>query len=170
MYENLTRLIDALENDTYGEVIIDTKSKGTIDDPIHMPYASYTEVVGQLWNAIYDFSNEHPEFELTKYQDILRRNGADWVSEDMSGADVSSADGQFVMALLMGATRAERFCEGALLGFCEDGSILRWLKRLKDVDTAEELSMLEKTISSADKKHAVFKESLHSLKTEDDDE
>ncbi len=136
MYENLTKLIDAMETDIYGEMIIDTKSKGTMEDPIHMPYVDYTEVVGKLWKAIYDFSEEHPEFELTKYQDILKRNGADWGSESMSGADVSSADGQFVMALLIGATRAERFCEGALLGFCEDGSILRWLKRLKEIDEA----------------------------------
>ena len=136
MYEKLTKLIDAMVTDTYGEMIIDTKSKGTMDDSIHMPYVDYTEVVGKLWKAIYDFSEEYPEFELTKYQDILKRNGADWGSESMSGADVSSADGQFVMALLMGATRAERFCEGALLGFCEDGSILRWLKRLKEIDEA----------------------------------
>ena len=134
MYENLTILIDAMETDTYGEMIIDTKSKGTMDDPIHMPYVNYTEVVEKLWKAIYDFSKEHPEFELRKYQDLLKRNGAEWESASMSGAEVSSADGQFVMALLMGATRAERFCEGALLEFCEDGSILRWLKRLKEID------------------------------------
>ena len=35
----------------------------------------------------------------------------------MSGADVSELDGQAVMALLLGAVRAERFCDGALLGF-----------------------------------------------------
>lgn len=134
MYENLTRLIDAMETDSYGEMIIDTKSKGTIDDPIHFPYASYTKVVDDLWKAIYDFSKEHPEFELMNYRDILIKNGLDWKSTTMSEADVSSADGQLVMALLMGVTRAERFCEGALLGFCEDGSILRWLRRLKEID------------------------------------
>jgi hypothetical protein len=34
----------------------------------------------------------------------------------------------------MGAIRAERFCDGALLGFFKDGYILKWLKRLKDID------------------------------------
>ena len=52
----------------------------------------------------------------------------------MSEADVSDADGKLVMALLMRAIRAERFSEGTLLGFCEDGSVLRWLKRLKEID------------------------------------
>ena len=38
------------------------------------------------------------------------------------------------MALLLGAVRAERFCDGALLGFFEDGSIRRWLLRLREID------------------------------------
>lgn len=38
------------------------------------------------------------------------------------------------MALLLGAVRAERFCDGALLGFFEDGSIRRWLVRLREID------------------------------------
>lgn len=41
----------------------------------------------------------------------------------MSDADVSSLDAQCVMALIMGAVLAERFCDGALLGFFKDGSI-----------------------------------------------
>lgn len=134
MYENLTRLIKAMETDTYGEMVFDTKSKGTMDDPIHMPYAHYTDVVNDLWHEIYAFSEAHPEYELRKYQSILEKNGLKWDSASMSGADVSSADGQLVTALLMAATRAERFCDGALLDFCEDGSILRWLKRLKEID------------------------------------
>ena len=51
----------------------------------------------------------------------------------MSEADVSSLHTQCVMALIMGAVRAERFCDGALLGFFKDGSIRRWLERLKEV-------------------------------------
>lgn len=52
----------------------------------------------------------------------------------MSGADVSELDGQAVMALLLGAVRAERFCDGALLGFFGDGSMIRWLLRLREID------------------------------------
>lgn len=134
MYESLTRLIDSIETDTYGEMVFDKKSKGTIDDPIQLPYAHYTDVVNDLWLEIYAFSEVHPEYELMKYQSILEKNGLSWNSVSMSGADISSADGQLVMALLMAATRAERFCDGVLLGLCKDGSILRWLKRLKEID------------------------------------
>ena len=38
------------------------------------------------------------------------------------------------MALLMGAVRAERFCDGALKEFVENGSITKWLERLKEID------------------------------------
>ena len=52
----------------------------------------------------------------------------------MSEADVSHLDGKCIMALIVGAVRAERFCDGALLGFFKDGSIKKWLMRLKEID------------------------------------
>ena len=52
----------------------------------------------------------------------------------MSTADVSSLDGQTIMALIMGVVRAERFCDGELLEFFKDGSIEKWLQRLQQID------------------------------------
>ena len=52
----------------------------------------------------------------------------------MSQADANSLDGQTVAALILAAVRAERFCEGALLEFCRNGSVLRWLCRLGELD------------------------------------
>ena len=49
-------------------------------------------------------------------------------------ADVSALDGKTVFALLLGAVRAERFCDGALMYFCESGCVLRWLERLRETD------------------------------------
>ena len=133
MYESLTRLIPGLIEE-YGTLIVDNESKGTMDDPIHMPFVNYSPAVIELMKAVYAFKAEHPDFELTKYEEILISNGLEWSRRSMSEADVSDADGKFVMALLMGAIRAERFSEGTLLGFCEDGSVLHWLKRLQEID------------------------------------
>ena len=133
MYESLTRLIPGLIEE-YGTLIVDNESKGTMDDPIHMPFVDYSPAVIELEKAVYAFKAEHPDFELTKYEEILSSNGLEWSRRSMSEADVSDADGKLVMALLMGAIRAERFSEGTLLGFCEDGSVLRWLKRLQEID------------------------------------
>ena len=133
MYESLTRLIPGLIEE-YGIVIVDNESKGTMDDPIRMPFVDYSPVVTELMKAVYAFKAEHPDFKLTKYEEILNSNGLEWSLQSMNEADVSDADGKLIMALLMGAIRADRFSEGTLLGFCEDGSVLRWLKRLQEID------------------------------------
>lgn len=135
MFESLTNHLPAIENaEGFGNWVVDRESKGTMDDPIEMPYVNYGTTVADVEQAIYDFVDEHPEYELTHYRDILERNGLEWGGQAMSGADVSELDGQAVMALLLGAVRAERFCDGALLGFFGDGSMRRWLLRLKEID------------------------------------
>lgn len=135
MFESLTKHLPAIENaEGFGNWVVDRESKGTMDDLIKMPYVNYGTTVADVEQAIYDFVDEHPEYELTHYRDILERNGLEWGSQAMSGADVSELDGQAVMALLLGAVRAERFCDGALLGFFGDGSMRRWLLRLKEID------------------------------------
>lgn len=77
---------------------------------------------------------KNKDFELTRYGEILEKNGLEWGSKSMSEADVSSLDGQCIMALIMGAVRAERFCDGALLGLFKNGSIKKWLEKLKEID------------------------------------
>lgn len=135
MFESLTKHLPAIENaEGFGNWVVDRESKCIMDDPIKMPYVNYGTTVADVEQAIYDFVDEHPEYELTRYYDILERNGLEWGSQAMSGADLSELDGQTVMALLLGAVRAERFCDGALLGFFEDGSMRRWLLRLKEID------------------------------------
>lgn len=60
-------------------------------------------------NAIYRFIDEHKEMELTRYGDILEKSDIKWDAQSMKHADVSALDGRTVMALLVGAVRAERF-------------------------------------------------------------
>ena len=50
------------------------------------------------------------------------------------------------MALIMAAVRAERFCDGALKEFFENGSIEKWLLRLKELDGTGETIKLKSTI------------------------
>lgn len=72
--------------------------------------------------------------ELTRFGDILEKANIKWDAQSMKYADVSALDGRTVMALLVGAVRAERFCDGALLTFCEGGNVAKWLQRLKELD------------------------------------
>ncbi|WP_081844068.1 DUF6508 domain-containing protein [[Clostridium] aminophilum] len=63
--------------------------------------------------------------EFHNYGAILESNGLEWDIRSMQEADVSNLDAQAILALLLGAVRAERFCDGALLEFLESGAILR---------------------------------------------
>ena len=132
-FAELTKYLPLLENDNIGSWIIDRENDGTPEHPIQIPFVNYSEMVHRFIDDVYAFSDNNKDFELNRYGEILERNGLEWGSKSMSEADVSSLDAQCVMALIMGAVRAERFCDGALLGFFKDGSIRRWLERLKEV-------------------------------------
>ena len=134
MYEGLTDILGELPQGEYGSWIIDHENDGSPEHPIQMPFVSYSGLVRKFMDAVYTFEKNHPEYGLNRYRDILEQNGIKWGSVSMDAVDVSGKDGICVMALLLGAVRAERFCDGALLGFFQKGSIQRWLERLKEID------------------------------------
>lgn len=133
-YTKLTGYLSAIENDNFGEWIIDRKNKGTLENPIQMPYITYSNMVDRFIEDVYDFVSKHPEYELNRYYDILETNNIKWEKESMQNTDVSSLDGKCVVALLVGTVRAERFCDGVLLSFFKSGVIKKWLLRLKEID------------------------------------
>ncbi len=134
MYESLTCFLPKMNTANFGEWIIDKENDGSPEHPIRLPFVAYNQIVTDLEKAIYSFVDQHKEMELTRYSEILNEAQIEWGMESMRNADVSTLNGQTVMALLVGAIRAERFCDGTLLGFCEDGSITKWLKRLQEID------------------------------------
>ena len=131
-FENLIKYLPLLEDDNFGAWVIDRENDGTPEHLIQMPFVNYSEMVHHFIEDVYDFSENNKDFKLTRYGEILEKNGLEWGSKSMSEANVSYLDAQCVMALIMGAVRAERFCDGALLGFFKDGSIHKWLKRLSE--------------------------------------
>lgn len=133
-FENLTKYLSQLETDNIGTWIIDRENDGTPENPIQMPFVNYSEMVCRFINDVYEFCDNHEDFDLYQYGKILEQNGLEWDSKAMSEADVSHKDTQCILALIMGAVRAERFCDGALLNFFKNGSIYRWLKRLQEIN------------------------------------
>lgn len=131
----LTKYIDKISAAaSLGEWIIDKENDGTPEHPIHFPFVNYSDLVIDFEQEFYQFSETHPEYELTRYGEILEQNGLKWSSEEMHTANLKGLDARGVLALIMGTIRAERFCVGTLLGFLKDGSLTGWLKRLKDID------------------------------------
>ena len=137
-FANLTKYLPQLSDDTFGTWIVDRENDGTPEHPIQMPYVRYTETVDHFVHDVYAFKEANPDFELNRYGEILEQNGLEWGGKSMGEADVSDKDARCVMALIIGAIRAERFCDGALLSFFRDGSVRRWLERLKEIDSLEE--------------------------------
>ena len=134
IYKVLTDYLPEIQHCSYGEWVVDRESKGTVQDPIQMPYVSYSGMVRRFQNDVYDFIDDHPEYELNNYQKVLEANNIQWGTKSMQTAGITLLDGKCIMALIVGAVRAERFSDGALLNFFESGAIEKWLLRLKEVD------------------------------------
>ena len=71
---------------------------------------------------------------LHSYIKILEDNGIKWSWEPMVKAEVDNLDAQCIIALIFCIIRADRFGEGTLLTFLKNGSIIRWLQKLKVLD------------------------------------
>lgn len=125
VYKALTDYLPNFENDSRGTWAVD-------------PSDGYCTAKGsQFIGDVYSFMDEHPEYELNKYHEILKENGLEWGMDSLKRADVSALNGKCVMALMMGAVRADKFATGALFSIFESGAIERWLLRLKEIDKGE---------------------------------
>lgn len=134
MYESLTKYLDEFTGTEFGTWIIDKKNDGTPEHPLQFPFVNYSRVVDQFIHDIYSFVDNHEEMGLHNYIKILEDNGIKWNAQSMETAVVDDLDAKCVVALIYGAIRAERFCDGTILAFLKDGTIVRWLERLKTLD------------------------------------
>ncbi len=90
--------------------------------------------VRKFTSEVYSFIDTHSEYDLNNYIEILKENNIEWEMTSMQSVDVSSLDDKAVLALLVGAVRAERFCDGAMCSFIKNGQINKWLTKLKEID------------------------------------
>ncbi|WP_374998453.1 DUF6508 domain-containing protein [Bacillus sp. BR_10] len=130
----LTNYIPMLQGDDIGEWVIDHGNDGTAEQPIQMPFVNYSETVRRFIEDVYTFAEQHQEMELTRYREILKENGIENGMNDMENVDISNVNAQCVLALIMGVLRAERFCEGVILDFFKNGTIVKWLERLERLE------------------------------------
>ena len=134
-FGTLVAYIPKIEATNYfGKWVHDKRGEGTPLSPKQFSYFKYSRLVNSLVDDFYDFAKLHPEFALNDYKYILEWHEINWNYDDMRLADVDDMDAGGILALIMAAIRADRFMEGALQKFFKDGSILRWLKRLKELE------------------------------------
>ena len=104
MYEKLTMFLPVL-----GEVYVNW-AEIHVKQP-SMPFVVYETAARQLIDAIRDYVRQHNEY--AEYGQILHKAGIEWNYDSMSEADASILDGKTIIALLVGAVQAEKFCDGA---------------------------------------------------------
>ncbi len=138
MFEELTAFIPKLQEGQFGEWIVDTKNDGSPEHPIQFPFVNFNNTVTAFVEAVYRFVDTHPAMELRNYSATLEEAGLKWDYNVMSNADVTGLTGRTVMALILGAIRADRFCEGTLLSFLNEGHIIKWMQRLRQIDQEAE--------------------------------
>ena len=84
--------------------------------------------------AAYDFVMKYHGFNLKTFRDVLDDNSIRW--GEYRDVDYMSLDDVGLAALIFGAVRAEHMCEGILDEYVSDGTMIRWLQRLKELDEA----------------------------------
>ena len=133
-YNILTKYINTIPGDNLGEWLVDMEKDGISENTIKFPFVQYSEMVNNFVNDFYIFEENNKDMGLNRYQDILKNNDFEFDVKSMKSVDVSDLNAQCVLALIMGAIRADRFSEGALLEFFNNGCILKWLKRLDNIE------------------------------------
>ena len=136
-FEPLTSLIPALEaEETHGQWILDHEHAGTDDDPIQMPFVGYTVAEIELVKAVYICDHNNPDLGSHDYYDVLEEYGLD-DQEAFNNADVIQLDARCVLAMILYVIRADRFCEGTVKEYLDNGKLLEWAKRLREIDDME---------------------------------
>ncbi len=93
-FEILTKYIQQMKDDKFGDWIIDRENDGTPERPIHLPFVNYSETVESFLHDVSQFMEDNKDFDLYRYREILEDNGIEWGSVSMSEADVSSLNAQ----------------------------------------------------------------------------
>jgi len=160
-FRSLTKYIGKIDAAvSLGEWIVDTENDGTSEHPIQLPWVLYSNLIQEFEEEFYHFSEAHPEYELTGYGAILEKINFQWGDNERFSADLNRFDEQGTLAVIMGAIRAERFCDGALLDFIKKEGLSKCLKHLKDVDwqrQSREIQSIEFTIGGYFGGHTTYR-------------
>ena len=136
-FKILTKYIGKLDLDNEqlcGQWIYIGDEDGTSEETFELPYVNYKELVDSFIREFNEFSDNHPEYQISDYCSILNNYGVKWNRKSMRKANLDELDDKCILALIMGAIQADTISKMAFLNFLDDGSIIKWLKRLKNID------------------------------------
>ena len=80
------------------------------------------------------FLRQGKYYYLKNYGNILENNSITRSTECVTALDVNKLDADCVISLIVSILQNERFNEGLLASFFDNGCMLKWLKRLRSID------------------------------------
>lgn len=133
-FSALTSLIPNLETvEEFGRWVIDKAHKGTVEDSMRAPYIRYHELIDTVFEATRQIIAALPNGnQVQNSEAYLADNGIDY--KNIKELDVSEQDEHTILAMIMHVYSYERFCDGYIAHFFRRGYILKWIKRLKEID------------------------------------
>lgn len=142
----LTDHIKELTEINYGDWVFNGADS---DDIISIPTISYNGAVYRFLLDFELFTAKNSDIKYHNYEDILKKAKIKNSVEDFYNTTVSDLSADVILAMIIGILRKERFCEGILLDAFKNGYILKWLKRIKEIDKKEEITdKIDKAIKS----------------------
>ena len=129
-YEQLTKYITLIDSNNIGNWKgIDKKASESHAD---LPYLQYSEIIYDFIEDVISFCDKHIEFNCKNYVQNLKNVKID--VGHLSNVDLKKCDEKTIVLMIFAAVRKERFCEGTLLFYIKNGSLLKWLKILEEFD------------------------------------
>lgn len=135
-FGSITRYLPIISEVSFKKWVYDNANDGQPEHTVNVSLPDYSQTIKSFIDDIYRYMDDNKEMELNCYSGIMERYGIARNIDSMCNADVKNLDGQGIMSLILGAVRSERFCDGSLLSFFKNGSIIKWLERLKQIDDA----------------------------------
>ena len=82
---------------------------------------------------VHECVDDYEDLGVRDYRGVLDSYGLP-DEESVLAANVSKCDGKCTLAMIVTIVRSDRFCEGLLLRYLGNGMMLKWMKRLKEID------------------------------------
>lgn len=73
-FDILIKYIPIIQDDKIGEWVMDTEGHGTQQDPIHVPFVNYSDLVNSFIRDVYRFAENNKDMKLNNYGEILNKN------------------------------------------------------------------------------------------------
>lgn len=132
MYEKVTAYLGKLKpaHWKYPE----NQGDGSHENPYVAGWPEYDETTKEFMHKMYEFV---PNGGQNYDEVIYKATGFDG-HDELTKVDVSKLDGDTILYMIFSRVRGERFSDGLFGSYVADGTMDKWLNRLKEIDEANQ--------------------------------